>query len=266
MSCFEPGTLVEPRMGEVLTRYRESPNLLFLLRTYLNAVEKLHLQVCGLPEMFELDTAVGDQLTILGKRLGWPRCHCVCVATPVFGFECDGYVPSQPLAGFCEEGSTWAGCGEFGTGEICINDDELYRRFLKVRVRQLTTLFGPEDLDAAVKDFWGPQAMVLASYTGRVIIAPGRDLTGDEIALLQLYPRVMPVALGIQVRFHFGALDVFGFGEGWGGFCEPIYPGGTTIETGYGELITEDGELIITGPLTEGTPWMCQIDVKPYSC
>lgn len=258
---------VEQRIDEALTEYRESPKLLFLIRTYLKAAAQVHGQICDLPSFFDLDTAVGDQLTLLGKRLGWPRCHCVCTVQPVFGFECTGYIPSQPVAGFCEDNSTWAGCGEFGLGDICINNDELYRRFLRSRVRQAAGLFDRASLEAALKELWGDTAQLLHADNGRVIVAPGRDLDGDEISVLQLYPRVLPVALGVEVRFHFGEPLVFGFGEGWGGFCEPLYPEGTAITTGSGEpILTGDFEEIWTGPLTIGADWMCQIDVKPYSC
>lgn len=267
MTCLDRTQAVEERIDEVLTRYRESPNLLFLLRTYLGAAVDTYNRVCDLPAKFDLNTAVGDQLTIVGKRLGFPRCHCVCSVQPVFGFECVGYNPAQPIAGFCDDNSTWAGCGEFGTSDICINDDELYRKFLKVRALQASQMFDAESLDAAVVEFWGPTAKVMYAGLGRVVVAPGRDLTQSEISVLQLYPRVLPVALGVEVRFHFGSTYVFGFGEGWGGFCEPEYPDGLPLLTHLdAPLETEDDLLILTGPLTDGATWLCHIDVRPYSC
>src|SRR5690606_23317054 len=127
----------------------------------------LHHQVCDLPSRFDLDTATGDQLTILGKRLGWPRSHCVCDIQPVFGFECPGVIPSQPLAGLCDPASTWAGCGEFGTGEVTITDDDLYRRFLYARRRQFLGLFALDSLEAALAELFGPTAKLLDSGNGR---------------------------------------------------------------------------------------------------
>lgn len=268
MTCRTPDDMVEERLDRVLTQYRESPKLLHLLRTYLRAASAMSLQLCDLHEKFDLDSAVGDQLTIIGKRLGFPRTHCICTVQPVFGFECEGYVPDQPLAGFCEPGSTWAGCGEFGTGDITIVDDDLYRRFLKVRVRQAASLFSRADLEASLRDLWGDSAMLLNSSQGEIVVAPGRDLTNDEIALLQIYPRVMPLALGVSVRFHFGTTRVFGFGEGWGGFCEFVDADGEPIQASSGEIITTTAgdDPLETGPLTMDAPWMCLIDVKPYSC
>lgn len=266
-TCPEKSILVEDRINRVLTQYRESPKLLHMMRTYLGQVSDALLSICAIPTFFDIDNSVGDQLTLLGKRMGWPRCHCVCNVQPVFGFECDGVTNDFPIAGFCEDGITWADCGPFGTSDICINDDETYRRFLKVRRYQMLSLYDLESLTEAIKIMWGSTAIVLDQGHGRVVIAFGKILSGAEKALLQLYPRVLPVAPGIQVRFHFGSLKVFGFGEGWGGFCDEWQPDGLSLETSSGDdIVTETGVPIMTGPLTRDAEWMCEIDPRPYDC
>ena len=313
MTCPTSQEMVDERINRVLTQYRESPNLLFLLRTYLGKLSETALQVCDLPEKFDIDSAVGDQLTIIGKRLGWPREHCVCDVQPVFGFDCEEFTDLHPVSGFCDDQVTWLGCGSVGTGTLYISSDEVYRKFLKVRRYQMVGLFDLNSLETSIQIFFGEAARILHSGQGRVVIAPGRDLTNSEAALLQLYPRVLPTALGIEVRFHFGDLDVFGFGDGWGGFCNPALPtdesyqrtgklfgfcgdtwtdddiGGfceswstvpRPIETGNGfNLITQDEGTIlmandvdlVTGDDSSwlcrpGANWMCEFDVKPYSC
>lgn len=341
MTCPVPAELTEPRIDRVLTQYRESPNLLFLFRTYLNKLVESHLRICDLPESFDLDTALANQLTLLGKRMGFPRTHCVCNADPVFGFECEDSIQLRPLVGFgapvqlrhfgfCDDGTagfgepyaiTWGGCeapesvsracDQEGTWEHCssglssltIADDEMYRRFLRVRRLQFLRMFELESLEQAVKTFFGGQAKVLVAGQGRVVIAPGRDLSPYEISLLQIYPRVLPLAPGIEVRFHFGEMRVFGFGEGWGGLCEPlpISAGSRTgkifgfncegdeSHAGFCELwlegaeiaasadsilVTENDDEIVTGILqasadwqcSEGASWMCEIDIQPYDC
>lgn len=308
MSCPTDTEMVETRINEVLTRYRESPKFLFMLRTYLGLAARAHLQVCDLPNFFDIDNAVGDQLTLVGKRLGWPRCHCVCDVQPVFGFECPEEITLRPVSGFggeCDraaENVTWEDCTS-GLSEICLVDDEVYRSFLRVRRYQFNRQYDLTSLETCLKEFFGPQATVLYSGQGRIVIAPGRDLTTGEILLLQLYPRVLPIALGIKVMFHFGATRVFGFGDGWGGFCdtdvtsendafrktgkvfgfcgdqggfcEPWKPEGLPLLTEDGRpILDENGQMIYTGPLTEdaawlcleGAPWMCEIDVHPYDC
>ena len=310
MSCPTETELVDERLSRVLTQYRESPKLLHVLRTYLGAVAALHLKVCDLPDLFEIERASGDQLTLLGKRLGWPRCHCVCDIQPVFGFECPAEVTLRPVVGFggdCDpqaSNSTWTVCSS-GLSELCLVDDDLYRSFLRVRRYQFMRMYDLGSLETCLREFFGTSATVLYHGQGRVVVAPGRDLTYGEVLMLQLYPRVLPVALGVQVRFHFGELRVFGFGDGWGGlaeeqpnltqatqafqrsgkvfgfcddfggFCEEWEPNGLPLLTEVGKpILDESGQKLYTGPLTEhaawmcreGAPWMCEVDVRPYDC
>jgi len=283
MTCIPVAELVETRIDRVLTQYRESPNLLFMLRTYLGKVAEIHEAVCALPDFFDIETAVGDQLTLLGKRLGWGRCHCVCDTEPVFGFYCADEFNINPIVGFCEPSSTWDDCGP-GVSDICINDDETYRAFLKVRIFQFLGRYDLASLEQSIRLFFGPQAMVLYRSEGKVVIAPGRDLTTTEILFLQLYPRVLPIALGIQVLFHFGTVRVFGFGDGWGGFDEfdllqtQATPGYQATEQIFGFCDDQGGfceDVIGSDPLEtldaswmckSDSPWMCQINVQPYDC
>lgn len=268
MACPDDFELVERRVDRVLTQYRESPKLLHLIRTYLRQVEIVAQQACDLPSYFDIGSAVGDQLTLLGKRLGWPRCHCVCTVQPVYGFEC-GQADGYPITGFCDDNGTWIDCDPFGVSEICIADDELYRKFLQVRCYQIERRFDLDSLTAAIRIFWGEAATVLDARNRKVVIAPGRDLTAAEESLLQLYPRVLPLAPGISARFHFhsGYEPVFGFGDGWGGFCEEWLPDGAPLMTEAGaEIVDENNAPIMTGPLTRGAPWMCAVDVHPYDC
>lgn len=268
VECIDNEVRVEQRIDRVLTQYRESPNLLYLMRTYLRQVAEVTNVVCTIPDFFDLDTAVGEQLTLLGQRLGWPRCHCICNSQPVFGFDCNGVPSSYVTGSFCDDGVTWIDCGPTGTTDICITDDDLYRRFLKVRRYQMLSLYDPESLTEAIRIMWGENAWIMDAGVGRVVVAPGRALTDAEMAFFQLYPRVLPVAPGINVKFHLGTEDIiFGFGEGWSGFCEDVYPNGTTIDTEDGDpLVTEDDEEILTGPLTRAGHWMCEIDAHPYDC
>lgn len=266
--CPEPDVLVEQRVDRVWTQYRESPKLLHLMRTYMRQAEAILLEACALPQKFDLDTAVGDQLTLLGKRLGWPRCHCVCTSQPTFGFACEGVPVQQPITGFCDANGVWFDCNPYGTADICITDDEVYRNFLRARRFQMLALYDLESLTIAIQHLFGPTASVLDAGNGRVVIAPGRFLTDSEQLLIQLYPRVLPVAPGIRVRFHYGEdIKVFGFGEGWGGFCEMWEPDGLPLATENDDvLVTETGEVLVTGPLTKDSIWMCEIDPRPYTC
>jgi hypothetical protein len=172
----------------------------------------------------------------------------------------------RPIVGFCED-SSWADCGDIGVSEICITDDELYRALLIARSYQMQARYSYADLTTALQAIYGPTARVLDDGLGKVVMAPLRELTEAETAILQIVPRVLPIAPGISTRWHFGTFWIFGFGEGWGGFCEEWEPNGLPLVTEDGTpLVTEDGDEIFTGPLTRDADWLCRIDLKPYSC
>lgn len=263
---IDSAALTEERINKVLTQYRESPKLLFLLRTYLRLSFEMFSEICDLPDKFDITTAVGDQLTILGKRLGFPRCHCVCEVQSVFGFECGGKsLGEYPVSGFCDENTTWVNCGEVGVGEVCINDDELYRKFLKVRLYQMQSKVDTESLETCLKILWGENATLLLSKLGMVTVSPGRELTDAEVSVYQVYPRVLPLALGVKVSFHFGVLNVFGFGEGFNGFC---YSAIGTLTTEDNEDINGNNDQPIGLTLGESSDaaWLCQNYINLYDC
>lgn len=219
-ACPAEGELVEEEVNKVATQYREASKFLALIRAYLAQTESAAIKLCELPSFFDIDTAVGDQLTIIGKWLGFPRCHCVCEAPKVFGFKCGPFAASTTISGFCEPGSTWAGCAPLGNSEICITDDEAYRGLLKARRYQVMNLFDIASLQAAARHVWGDMASVVSSRVGRVTLAPGRALSSFETALVPVVFRILPIAPGIKGMIHYGTGPIFGFGEGWGGFCE----------------------------------------------
>lgn len=138
--CPPPGQLVEER---VVTQYREAWNFLAWLRTALNEVERAILATYAIPSFFDLDTAVGEQLTFIGKVLGWPRCHCVCESAPVYGFACLESSSTIEIIVSCEEG-TCIDCNDVGAGQVCIDDDDIYRRMLKARRYQFLGLYDIE--------------------------------------------------------------------------------------------------------------------------
>lgn len=219
-ACPAEFDLVEDEVNRVATQFREATKFLGLIRGYLSQTEAAAIKLCDLPSFFDIDTAIGDQLTIIGKWLGFPRCHCVCDAPAVFGFDCGPYVGPFTLSGFCAPGSTWLDCPPLGTSTLCIDDDEIYRGLLKARRYQMLGLYDIASVQAAIRHVWGGTAQVADASVGSVILAPGRALTAFETTVLPVAFRVFPVAPGIKALAHLGTGPIFGFGAGWGGFCE----------------------------------------------
>lgn len=222
-NCTTVQAFVDRHDNEILTQYRESPNLLGLLRIYLRRAGQMTRDACQMFDYFDLDTATGDQLTILGKALGWPRCHCAGQKRPVFGFICDddddcGNV--EPVGGFCE--AEWD-CGPEYV-EFCFADDEMYRGFLKARRVTLFSGYSRANVTRAARAVFGAGAVIYRERPGVIAIATGRRLTGIEISIAHLYEQVLPIPAGHRLEIWQSDSVPFGFGEGWGGFCDGSFP------------------------------------------
>lgn len=224
IECSSVDTLVEARIDRVWTQYRESEKLLAMMRAYLGQIAEVNLETCATIGHFELDTAVGDQLTIIGNALGWPRCHCRGQRRPVFGFECTDECgpPTVPIGGFCE--AEW----DCGNGpdyvEFCFTDDDLYRGFVKARRWAVAGDYTHHGITMAARDVFGPNAVIYDDGEGVIEIAASRLLTNTEISIAHLYEQCLPIPPGVRLEINHSNGIPFGFGEGWGGFCDGAFP------------------------------------------
>lgn len=114
----------------------------------------------------------------------------------------------------------WAGCQEAGDGDICLDDDETYRRYLLARRYQARQLWDIDSLQAAAEHIWGDDVTVTNMGGARVAIQPDRNLTPLEEIQLPVAFRVLPLAPGITPYLSRDVGKIFGFGAGWGGLCE----------------------------------------------
>lgn len=221
-------TLVSREQGKVATQYREAERFRAYLTAVLTQVQDAARAAAAIPTFFDINTAVGEQLTFLGKRLGFPRCHCVCDAQPVFGFVCEGEPtpPGPPIVDFCSPIGVWRGCG--GVSDHCLGDDEVYRAHLVSRRYQMLGLYDLESLGASLRAVWGPTAWVPEAKGGTVVVAPGRDLSAEENLRFSVTLRALPIAPSMDIAVHYGSRPIFGFGEGWADICTgdflcPVY-------------------------------------------
>ncbi|WP_232830659.1 DUF2612 domain-containing protein [Tropicimonas sp. IMCC34011] len=252
---------MQSRIDRVLTQYRESPNLLSVAEAVLGQALDAKEQIEGILTAFNIDTATGEQLTFIGRRLGWPRAHCICSETPVFGFDCTE-AGDPGIVGFCEPLSSWADCNVSGFGLLVVDDDEIYRQMLRVRIYQILGQFEITSLLEAARIVW-PDAEVLSSGGGRIVLAPMDDEIDVTDPLLQIWPRILPVALGVRLLFHFGTRPVWGFGEGWGNIADCA--GADRLADEDGDLITHEGDdyvLLRIRPIDGVSDWLCPVDTS----
>jgi len=232
MALCDTSDFVTKRAGLVRTQYRESTNLRWMINRLLTDVQEGADGLCSILNAFDLDTATGHQLTLIGRWMGWPRDHCTGRKLPVFGFACTGGECSGRgyiVEGFCETGDFvhW-GCGVAPSrGEYAFTDDELYRAFLKALVYKHRSDFTRQALHDAAAELFGSAVTIRDVEPGVVAVHTGRLLTDDEMEITHLYEQVLPVAPGVEFRLYESDSAPFGFGDGWGGFCgvfpTPLY-------------------------------------------
>lgn len=214
---FNPTTFVDERLGKVLTQYRESSNLLALIRNYLEPTVEFGNTLCAISDAWDIDTATGHQLTIIGNSLGWPRVHCEGLNLQVFGFQ-----PGFNLGGF---GAVWDFPGDQKFGKFTFTDDDLYRAFLKSLVIKLNGEHGQGAVREAAQILFGPDTDILYDRVGEISIYAERVLTATEISILHLYEQIMPVAPGVKLGIYQATNgQPFGFGAGWGEFGTSDFP------------------------------------------
>ena len=184
-------TLKDRVREKIQHQYKESPNLRGMIDVVLDEVVLAGNAIADIMDFFYLDTAVGEQLTFIGNNVGWPREHC--------------------------NGKYVAGVG---LDDYIFTDDELYRSFIKAKIKRNRSNGSMEDMLAAAGELFGPQVYTLSSVGGVYILGLGRSITAQELELFPLYFRVLPQVRGTTFRIHEGDFDeAFGFGTGWGGFC-----------------------------------------------
>lgn len=218
MSLCDFTNLVDERMARIATQYRESPNLRALIETYIDTLVAPANAICEMT-VFDIDTATGSSLTIIGNAMGWPRIHVAGQRPLVFGFECpdDCFNNAAYIGGFCD---SWDCDTTPAYSSFEFTDDELYRGFLKSLVIRYDNDFSRTAVVEAAQALFGDGAGLLTETNGVVNVFTGRQVTTVERSIAHLYAQVVPVAHGVG----FGLYETtngspFGFGDGWGEFC-----------------------------------------------
>ena len=256
---------VERWLARFIDQYRESPNLHAVARTYLAELAEARHALDTMLDHFDIETAVGDQLSIIGRGLGFARSQCVAVSSPVFGFpHPDGPQPGEPPIGeLGDPNLVWANDSATGYGDLTIEDDETYRRFLQARAVQMRGDFGVDALIQAGSFLFGENVEVIDLAERVVCIVIPRELTREERTLRPLMPRVLPIALGVRPRFHelTPGRELFGFGDGWGGLGElQEFTLGDDDDT----LVDASGFALGFAAPAPNAEWLNPQDYQPY--
>jgi len=249
--AWDKAAEIEARIDRIATQYRESPNLIALMRSYMEEFGLAAEAMVEIASAFDLETKGGDQLTIIGKWLGWPRHHPNGQLATFFGFDS---APVQPFGGFGETPpSEWDTAGSeaeqllgfnpdadpnqdpdyFPVDGFCgegifytegaqryraydFSDDEEYRVWLKAMQRRLQKDYRRGTLAEAATGIFGSEVVPIEERAGEMILCLTRAFTVQERRYLHKVEEVLPVTPGALLRWAQSEGSPFGFGAGWG--------------------------------------------------
>lgn len=224
----DKSALADARLSRVLTQYRESPSLLGMIEAYLLEMAEVMERADAIPAAFDIDASTGDQLTMIGKWLGFPRAHPRGQRVRAFGFSRDDR-PSltYPVAGFCDSRFL---CEGHDFEAKTFSDDAEYRRFLKARAVSVNAALAnrySRDVitDAANSLFSGGNVVIVREEGGSLTLCLTRFFTEGEKDILHMATQVLPLPLGVTVFWAHSDGVPFGSGSGWGEFCTSSFYG-----------------------------------------
>lgn len=126
--------------------HNDKPKFMAMIRRALQPFVDAQAVLASIPELFDIDSAVGVQLDRVGKKIGRSRNITVPISNVWFSF-------GDPLRGFGR--GLWRGPYSDGT-QVSTLDDEVYRKLLRAKIRANVwdgTVEGAQDaLDAFFDD------------------------------------------------------------------------------------------------------------------
>lgn len=145
----------------ITSEHKDKPKFSAMVQAVTGAVDSVTDALLGMPQDFDIDTAVGAQLDIVGLWVGISR----KIATPLlvfFSFDTDGL-------GF-DEGNI-KGPYDPDTGLVSL-DDDTYRVILKARI-------GANNWDGTLPSLIDIYALVFAGTGSVVFVVDNQDMSID---------------------------------------------------------------------------------------
>lgn len=207
--CASPSNLVAAFKSRLAHNYIEGANINAVLDALLAQVEEFETSACTLLDNFDCDTAVGEQLDIIGLLVGLPRTVCAVY---------------RGIPQVC-------GAAVVPFEDYTFADDDEYRKFIKAMIASRNfdgTLNGYTQIlqflfdDIPLGDPLTGDAKVLVAHAGYVLIGIPRALTDAENQLMELIKFILPYYGATDVRVAFG-VDYFTLGDNAAlGVCQPF--------------------------------------------
>lgn len=195
----------------ITNEHRHKPKFEALVKAVSDTFGANYDLLQGMPNAFNLDTAIGAQLDIVGLWVGQPRLIPNVLLVEFFGFNGLG----TPLA-YGEEGSPALGGRFYGEGEsytaTSVLADPEYRFLLRAKIVRNHAKGVTLEFAKSFKFIFNAPGLISDPGIMAIGIAIGRDLSLVEKAIitgLDILPR--PAGVRIAWRGHYDATAYFGF-------------------------------------------------------
>lgn len=192
--------------SRITWQFKESDNLDTLMRIWLEGYQGIQKTLLQIRLINDVDLATGVQLDVIGDIVGQPREIVNISSTGFFGFEQDAGAKSFGSIKN-SSGGLWYSLGDPDSGNIALSDD-LYRLFIKAKIRNNNTGGTPEDIIAATKEiFQTDEVELLEGEYAEFYLYPGRPWNDES---LTVYPgldetvianRLLPKPAGVKIFY-----------------------------------------------------------------
>lgn len=182
----------------ITSQHRDRPKFVAMVQAIAGAVGDITAMIQSLPQAFDIDTAVGTQLDIIGEWVGQSR---VVAGVLTFGFF--GFSDSLVAEPFGEEGNPSIGGRFYEEGEpftqTAVLGDPEYRLVLKAKIIRNHYQGTTEAIENALQLIFGVPAIVRDDGTMNIDIVVNGPISLIGQSLLTNFD-LLPRPAGVAIR------------------------------------------------------------------
>ena len=170
-------------ISRLVTQFRESTNLIKYIESLLIESNNLEAVFQSLLEERWIETAIGQQLDVLGIIVGQPRILVDADIFSYFGFAINPTSKSFGTITNASIGGEFRGINTLTEGNRVLTDDE-YRLFIKARIIKNISRSTPEDIIKQLQFLFDTSQVIFMDGDTEYTISIGSELTPNDRALL----------------------------------------------------------------------------------
>jgi hypothetical protein len=192
-----------PYLSLITSEHNQQPNFMALVGVLAGAMADCVAAMASIPPAFNLQTAIGAQLDIIGLWVGQPRIVPYILIPGFFGFSAlQTGLPEGLALTFGDLrnpsiGGVWYGLGEAATGNTQLNDAQ-YRTVLVARIVRNQSNGTLSDIEQGLLDIFGAACSVIDNGGLNIAIIVSVPITPVDQALLTALD-ILPRPAGVNI-------------------------------------------------------------------